>query len=160
MATKWWSKRRLGGDFENVDKSGWAASCFRDVSSKRNPREKLPHRKNCGARECNLTLSQEWLTFQQQDTVVPFNTEPLNLYYCQERRWDIKVIFDSGSVWLLADEAGSTSTNFVDPSKMPLVLGGTGYYRQGMSGTTWIVYNLKGELRYGLVATNCRNPPH
>merc|ERR1719400_825936 len=71
---------------------------------------------------CNLTLSQEWLTFQQQDT---------------ERRWDIKVIFDSGSVWLLADEAGSTSTNFVDPSKMPLVLGGTGYYRVNYDTAWW-----------------------
>merc|ERR1711928_100677 len=30
MATKWWSTRRLGGDFEIVDKSGWAASCFRN----------------------------------------------------------------------------------------------------------------------------------
>ena len=66
-------------------------------------------------------------------SIVPFNTEPLNLYCFQERRWDIKVTFDSGSVWLLADEAGSTSTNFEDPSKMPLVLGGTGYYRQDMS---------------------------
>ena len=82
-----------------------------------------------------MTLSQEWLTFQQQDEVVVFNTEPLDLYCFQERRWDIKVTFDSGSVWLLADEAGSTSTNFEDPSKMPLVLGGTGYYRQDMCRT-------------------------
>ena len=43
---------------------------------------------------------------------------------------------------------------------MPLVLGGTGYYRQDMSWTTWFVYNLQGELRYGLVARNCWNPPH
>jgi len=78
--------------------------------------------KNCGTGECNLTLSQEWLTFQQQD---------------EERRWDIKVTFDSGSVWLLADEAGSTSTNFEDPSKMPLALGGTGYYRVNYDTAWW-----------------------
>ena len=79
---------------------------------------------------CNLTLTQEWLTFQQQDTVAAF----LNLLsqHCQERRWDIKVIFESGSVWLNAGEAATTSINLQDSSSAPLVLGGKGYFRQAI----------------------------
>ena len=79
---------------------------------------------------CNLTLSQEWLTFQQQDTVAGSRTMFMLSPNCQERRWDIKVIFESGSVWLNADKAATTSINLQDPSKAPMVLGGKGYYRQ------------------------------
>ena len=50
---------------------------------------------------------------------------------CQERRWDIKVIFESGSVWLNAGEP-DTSINLQESNKAPLVLGGKGYYRQGL----------------------------
>ena len=96
--------------------------------------EKACHRKSCAADDggfCNLTLTQEWLTFQQQDTV----GAPLPLSQnCQERRWDIKVIFDSGSVWLNAGEAATTSINLQDSSSAPLVLGGKGYFRQALKG--------------------------
>ena len=47
----------------------------------------------------------------------------------QERHWDIKVIFDSGSAWLNADAGDVTIVNFPDMSKVPLVLGGIGYFR-------------------------------
>ena len=91
------------------------------------------NRKSCSAADgvCNLTLTQEWLTFQHQDTVAAF----LNLLsqHCQERHWDIKVIFESGSVWLNAGEAATTSINLQDSSSSPLVLGGKGYFRQAIN---------------------------
>ena len=49
-------------------------------------------------------------------------------YLTQERRWDIKVIFHSGSAWLNADGA-ATMISFPDPSMLPLVVGGIGYFR-------------------------------
>ena len=56
---------------------------------------------------------------------------------CQERRWDIKVIFDSGSIWLNAGEAVTKSISLKDSINAPLVLGGTGYYRVNYDTDWW-----------------------
>ena len=54
---------------------------------------------------------------------------------CQERRWDIKVILGpaEGSIWLNAGEAEAKSMTIY----VPLVLGGTGYYRVNYDTDWW-----------------------
>jgi len=80
-------------------------------------------RRDCEAASgCNITFSQEWLTFQEQQ---------------EERHWDIKVIFDSGSTWLKADGGDVTIVNFPDMSKVPLVVGGIGYFRVNYDKDWW-----------------------
>merc|ERR1712192_17603 len=80
-------------------------------------------RKDCEAASgCNITFSQEWLTFEEQQ---------------EERHWDIKVIYDSGSTWLNADGGGVTIVNFHDVSKVPLVVGGIGYFRVNYDKDWW-----------------------
>jgi len=79
-------------------------------------------RKTCEAASgCNITISQEWLTYQDQQ---------------EERKWDIKVIFDSGSSWLNADDSYKEII-FNNASKAPLVLGGVGYFRVNYDKAWW-----------------------
>ena len=78
---------------------------------------------------------------------------PQDPSFIQERRWDLKVIFDSGSAWINAGDGASTMISFADQSKVPLVVGGIGYFR-------WFSFNkfftfAQGELWQGLVAGDC-----
>ena len=78
-----------------------------------------------------MSLSQQWLAWTPQQEVGACLSEHVKCReHLQDRRWDIKVLVDTGaSAWVTRDGPGVTTLSLPESGGGPLVVGGAGYYR-------------------------------
>ena len=149
MAAGGRARRQPGGDPEALDQPGGAPPGHCHVRRAHRSSRRI-HRKECSAAGgCNVSLSQQWLTWRPQQEVTHKKFD----WTCgkfQERRWDIKVLLDTGaSAWVTRDGPAVTTLS-LEGAEEPLVVGGAGYYR-----CPAVPHPAQGQLWPRLVGRDC-----